>query len=125
MATAAQTELTEYCEATARAAKEASAALVRLTGDQKNKWLLASAAALRARAADIAAANQQDLEAAPGFGLTEAQIDRLRLTPERIEGIAVGLEEVAALPDPAGEVIESSRRPNGLEIAKVRVPLGV
>ena len=59
------------------------------------------------------------------FGLTEAQIDRLRLTPKRIDEIAVGLEEVAALPDPVGEVIESSVRPNGLEVLKVRVPLGV
>ena len=66
-----------------------------------------------------------DLEAAPGYGLTNAEIDRLRLTPSRIEEIAAALEAVAALPDPIGEVIESTVRPNGLEISKVRVPLGV
>ncbi len=80
---------------------------------------------LRERTDDVIAANQLDIAAAPGFGLTDAAIDRLKLTPSRIESIAVGLEEIAVLPDPIGEVIESSRRPNGLEISKVRVPLGV
>ncbi len=80
---------------------------------------------LRERTGDIIAANQLDIAAAPGFGLSDAAIDRLKLTPARIEAIAVGLEEIAVLPDPVGEVIESSRRPNGLEISKVRVPLGV
>ena len=70
-------------------------------------------------------ANAADIEAAPGFGLTAAQIDRLRLDAGRIESIAAGLDAVAALPDPVGEVIEGSVRPNGLEIGKVRVPLGV
>jgi glutamate-5-semialdehyde dehydrogenase len=80
---------------------------------------------LRARGKELAAANAQDLAAAPGFGLSPAQTDRLRLTPAVIESMAVGLEEVAALPEPIGEVIESSIRPNGLEVLKIRVPLGV
>ena len=84
-----------------------------------------SARALREQADTLLAANDEDLAAAPGFGLTSAQTDRLKLTRERIEGIAVGLEEVAALPDPVGEVIASSVRPNGLEVLQVRVPLGV
>jgi glutamate-5-semialdehyde dehydrogenase len=70
-------------------------------------------------------ANAADVGAAPSFGLTEAQIDRLLLNSKRIEDIATGLEQVAALPDPVGEIIESSVRPNGLEVQKVRVPLGV
>ncbi len=65
------------------------------------------------------------MAAAPGFGLTDAEIDRLKLTPARIESIAKALEEVAGLPDPVGEVIESNVRPNGLKVMKVRVPLGV
>jgi glutamate-5-semialdehyde dehydrogenase len=69
--------------------------------------------------------NAKDIEAAPVYGLTPAQIDRLRLTPERIEAIASALEDVANLRDPIGEVIDSKTRPNGLRIDKVRVPLGV
>lgn len=118
-------DLSQYCLAVAERAKAAAARLAQVSGANKNAWLRHSAAQLRARQDDLLAANQRDLEAAPRFGLTEAQTDRLRLTPDRINAIACGLEEVAALPDPVGEVIESSRRPNGLEIAKVRVPLGV
>jgi glutamate-5-semialdehyde dehydrogenase len=99
--------------------------LARASGQQKIDWLRHSAALIRQRAADIREANKVDLAAAPAYGLTEAEIDRLRLTPARIEDIAVALEAVAALPDPVGEVIESSVRPNGLEVLKVRVPLGV
>ncbi|MBC8351488.1 MAG: glutamate-5-semialdehyde dehydrogenase [Planctomycetes bacterium] len=118
-------DLKAYCLDTARRAKAASAELAMVTGAAKNDWLKESARRLRAREADLTAANDQDLAAAPGFGLTDAQVDRLRLTTDRIDGIAIGLEEVAALPDPTGEVMESSIRPNGLEISKVRVPLGV
>ncbi len=71
------------------------------------------------------AANQQDLDAAPGFGLTDAAVDRLRLTPRGSQAMAAALEEIAALPEPVGEIISSSIRPNGLEVQKVRVPLGV
>ena len=77
------------------------------------------------RSEELLAANVCDLEAAPGFGLTEAQSDRLRLTPERIESIAEGMRQVAKLPEPIGEIIETTIRPNGLKIQKVRVPLGV
>src|SRR6185295_17948890 len=77
-----------------------------------------SAARLREQTAQLLQANAEDIAAAPSFGLNEAAIDRLRLTPKRIE-------EIAALPDPVGEIIESSVRPSGLEVLKVRVPLGV
>ncbi len=117
--------LADYCRATALRAKKAAAELATLTGELKNRWLRESAQALRARTAQIVAANQQDVLAAPQYGLTEAAIDRLKLNPARIEAIAAGLEQVAALPDPIGEVIESTIRPNGLRILKTRVPLGV
>ena len=124
MSIAEHRDLQEYCLSVARRARAASRLLATCSGETKNKWLLESARQLKEQAAALAAANQQDLDAAPGFGLTGAQTDRLRLTPERIAGIAQGLEEVAALPDPVGEIIDSSVRPNGLVVQKVRVPLG-
>src|SRR5690606_17017529 len=69
--------------------------------------------------------NEQDLASAPEYGLDSAAVDRLRLSKERVEKIAAALEEVAMLPDPVGEVIEGSVRPNGLCVSRVRVPLGV
>ncbi|HND51241.1 MAG TPA: glutamate-5-semialdehyde dehydrogenase [Pirellulaceae bacterium] len=118
-------KLADYCEDVARRARAAAGELAIVDGARKNAWLRKSAKLLRERAEVIVAANQHDLDAAPSFGLTPAEIDRLKLNPDRINSIAVGLEEVAALPDPVGEVIESSVRPNGLEVLKVRVPLGV
>ena len=118
-------DLREYCLDVARRAKRAAAELAVVTGAQKLDWLRQSARLLRERTAALAEANRADLAAAPGYGLTDAQVDRLRLTPDRVESIAVALEEVALLPEPVGEVIESSIRPNGLEVQKVRVPLGV
>jgi glutamate-5-semialdehyde dehydrogenase len=95
-----------------------------LSTKSKNAWLLRSADALVESFAAIATANAVDLAAAPGFGLTEAAIDRLRLDEPRVAAIAKALREIAALPDPIGETIEGQVRPNGLEIRKVRVPLG-
>jgi glutamate-5-semialdehyde dehydrogenase len=125
MATVEETDLVTYCLDVARRARSASRVLAHARGADKIEWLKRSAALMRERAGDIIAANRIDLDAAPGYGLTDAAIDRLKLTPGRIEGIAVALEEVAALADPVGEVIESSVRPNGLQILKTRVPLGV
>ena len=117
--------LEAYCFDVAQRAKLASAALASVTGKQKNDWLNLSAGILRERMAEILAANEKDLEAAPGYGLTPAEIDRLKLDPQRVEDIAQALEYVAKLPDPVGEVISSQVRPNGLDVQKVRVPLGV
>lgn len=125
MAVPLQTDLADYCRLVARRAKAAAAELAQASGAAKNAWLRRSAGRLRERAADLLEANGADVAAAPGYGLTEAQSDRLKLTPKRIDEIARGLEEVAALPDPVGEVIESSVRPNGLQVLKTRVPLGV
>ena len=118
-------ELEQYCLSVAQAAREASRKMALVSGTQKTQWLKASAARLRAETETLLAANKLDLDAAPGYGLTSAMIDRLTLTPQRIEGIAVALEEVAALPNPVGGIIHSTIRPNGIEVQKVRVPLGV
>lgn len=118
-------DLREYCLDVARRAARAATELARVSGAQKQQWLRHSARLLNERAADLCEANRLDLAAAPGYGLTDAAIDRLRLSPARIDSMASGLDEVAALPEPIGEVIWSSVRPNGLEVQKVRVPLGV
>ena len=125
MVVAEQFDLAEYCRHAACRAKAAAADLAQCSTEQKNAWLQQSAALLRERTHLILEANEEDLAAAPTFGLTDAQIDRLKLTPERIEAIAAGLEEVANLPDPVGELMESTTRPNGLEVLKRRVPLGL
>lgn len=118
-------DLHEYCLDVARRAKAAAGELAAVTGAQKNDWLRRSARLLKERSTALSEANHQDLAAAPGFGLSPAAIDRLRLTPGGIDSIAKALEEVAALPDPIGEVIWSSVRPSGLQVHRVRVPMGV
>lgn len=125
MSAASHQNLVEYCEQVALAARQASVEMVRTSAADRNRWLIDSATQLRERLDEILVANQQDLEAAPGYGLTDAQIDRLVLNEERVAGIAQALEEIAGLANPVGEVIESRERPNGLNIKKVRVPLGV
>jgi glutamate-5-semialdehyde dehydrogenase len=107
----------------ARAARSAAAALARAPRPAKDAALLAAAAALRAQGEGILAANAEDLAAASG--LTDAFRDRLTLTPARIEAMARGLEEVAALPDPVGRTLAEWTRPNGLAIRRVAQPLGV
>ena len=106
-------------------AREASRVLACAKTSQKNDALLAMAKAIRGNCAEILSANAKDLENGKAAGLTDSLLDRLRLTEERIEGIAVGIEETAALADPIGEVIEGGVRSNGLSIRKIRVPLGV
>ncbi|MFZ4407383.1 MAG: glutamate-5-semialdehyde dehydrogenase [Paracraurococcus sp.] len=110
-------------ETAARAARAAAGTLARAPRPAKDAALLAAAAALRARSAAILAANEADVAGAPG--LTAAYTDRLTLTPARIESMAQGLEEVAALPDPVGRVLAEWDRPNGLRIRRVAQPLGV
>ncbi len=118
-------DLQTYCIDVARRANGAAAELARATGAQKQHWLRRSARLLGERSDALAKANELDIAAASEYGLSAAAIDRLRLTPERIDSMAIALEEVASLPEPIGEVISSSIRPNGLEVQKVRVPLGV
>jgi glutamate-5-semialdehyde dehydrogenase len=108
-----------------RAAVEAARVLARASGPQNNRALGAAAQSLRARAADILAANRTDLEQAQAAGLGAAALDRLRLDEARVEGMARGVEDIAALGDPVGRVLAEWRRPNGLLIQRVSVPLGV
>lgn len=118
-------DLASECLAVAQTAKEASRKLAMVDTAVKNRWLLQSADRLIESIDEIIEANNEDVAAAPGYGLSPAAIDRLRLDGSRIEAIAEGLREVAALPDPCGEVIEGFTRPGGLQILKRRAPLGV
>ncbi len=122
MAASAATAMVTEMGAAARAALPALAAA---STAQKNAALLAAAAAMRAGAAEILAANERDLVAARTAGLSPAMLDRLALDAKRLEGIAQGLEQVAALPDPVGAITGEWTRPNGLHFQRVRVPLGV
>ncbi|HXQ00239.1 MAG TPA: gamma-glutamyl-phosphate reductase, partial [Solirubrobacteraceae bacterium] len=106
-------------------AREASRVLARTDTATKNAALAAIAAALRERTAEILSANERDLAAGHESDIGDALLDRLRLDEQRIEGIARAVEAVAALGDPVGEVIDGQRLPNGLDVRKVRVPLGV
>jgi glutamate-5-semialdehyde dehydrogenase len=117
--------LAGYCTDLAIRARAASRTLATALATRKNAWLLRAADALEERTAEILAANAHDLEGARALGLTSAQCDRLNLTSDRVRSAAVGLREVAVLPDPVGRVIEGSSRPNGLQVQKVGVPLGV
>jgi glutamate-5-semialdehyde dehydrogenase len=106
-------------------AKRASRVLARASTEQKDRALRAAAAAIRSRRGAILEANRADLAAAQAAGATHAFLDRLTLTDVRLDGIAQAILEVAALPDPVGEVTRTWARPNGLSIRKVRIPLGV
>ncbi len=118
-------DLVQYAKDVANRARLASRELGLATGEQKSAWLKRSADAIRTQTARLIEANALDLEKAPEYGLTKAAIDRLRLTESRLEGIASALEDVARLPEPVGEIIDSNVRPNGLLVTRVRVPLGV
>ena len=107
------------------AAREAAGALAMVATEVKDQALKAAAGAIRANAADILAANDADMEAAKTRGLSSAMLDRLELDDARIEAMAKGLEDIAALADPVGQVMAEWTRPNGLRISRVRVPLGV
>jgi glutamate-5-semialdehyde dehydrogenase len=106
-------------------AKAAASVLANAAPEAKTNALKAMASAIRAREDKILAANEKDMAAAAGKGRNEAFLDRLMLNPERVEGMAKGLEDIAALDDPVGDVIGSWERPNGLLIERVRTPLGV
>ncbi len=108
-----------------RAAKAASKKLALLSTGIKNKALLSIADALIDRLNEVLIANKIDYEKAKASGMSEAMLDRLMLSPSRLEGIAQDVKTVAALPDPVGEEFERRTLPNGLEISKKRVPLGV
>lgn len=115
----------ELVQAKALAAKQAAAKLAVTSTAVKNAALLAMAAALEAQQSEILAANERDMTAAAAKGMKSSMLDRLKLTAERISGMADGLRQVAGLADPVGNVIDGKTLPNGLHITKIRVPLGV
>ncbi|TNE33799.1 MAG: glutamate-5-semialdehyde dehydrogenase [Alphaproteobacteria bacterium] len=128
MATLAQTTVSdpnELVERLARAGRAAQRQLASMTSEAKAKALILAAAALRADSAEILEANARDLAAGKESGLSDAMLDRLRLDAARLEGVAGGVEAVAVLPDPVGEVIDQSERPNGLQLSRIRVPIGL
>ncbi len=119
------TVLADHCRDLATRARRAAIDLAGVTSAHKAACLRAAAARILGDVDAILAANRLDLAAAPGFGLSAAAVDRLTLDAQRVEAIAAGVEAVAALPDPVGEVLEESSRPSGLLVRKIRVPLGV
>jgi glutamate-5-semialdehyde dehydrogenase len=106
-------------------AKEGSRAIARASSEQKNNALLKMAEAIRKKSKELQKANKKDIDFAKKKGLTKAMIDRLTLTSKGVEAMAQGLVEIAALPDPIGEITTMRQRPNGMSVGKMRVPLGV
>jgi len=120
-----ETNLAGYMGELGRHAREASARLRLATSEVKVQALTEMAKEIRASQADILAANAEDMRKAQSKGISGSFLDRLKLDADRIEGMAIGLEEIAALPDPVGSVDEQWTQPNGLKFSKVRVPIGV
>ncbi|MEJ2695293.1 MAG: glutamate-5-semialdehyde dehydrogenase [Candidatus Sulfobium sp.] len=118
-------DIAAYVRSKAGEAKNGARSLARLSSTQKNSALTRMAGAIRRRGKELQKENRKDLEYARKKGLSKAMIDRLTLTTKRIEEMARGLEEVAALPDPVGEIIGMRQRPNGMTLGKMRVPIGV
>lgn len=108
-----------------RSARAAARVLARADTESKNRALRAMAAEIRSRVTELLEANRADVEQANRDGLDAAFVDRLTLSPAAVEQMAVGLEQVAALPDPVGRIAELVRRPSGIEVGRMRVPLGV
>lgn len=106
-------------------AKEGARALAKASSKQKNAALIGMAEALKKRSKDLISENKKDIKYAEGKGLSKALIDRLTLNEKRVNEMAAGLIEVAALPDPVGEIIKMRQRPNGMTVGKMRVPIGV
>ncbi len=118
-------DVKSYVADKAKRAKAAGRVLAGLSTDVKNRALLIMADLIEERADSIKAENEKDLKAGREKGLSKAMLDRLLLNDKRIRAMAVGLREIASLPDPVGEVVKMWKRPNGLMIGKMRVPLGV
>ena len=110
---------------TAHAARQAQRRLAEATREHKDAALRTMAAHLRVKASSVLAANALDLERARAAGMRPGLIDRLALSAKRIEAICIALEEIAALPDPVGQIVDGQRLPNGLRVRRVRVPMGV
>ncbi|MBD3634814.1 MAG: glutamate-5-semialdehyde dehydrogenase [Methylophaga sp.] len=118
-------DVNEYMQSLGQHARQASRALARAGTETKNKALLAMAAEIRAAAETLKRENERDLEAGRSKGLEAALLDRLTLSDARIESMAEGLKQIAALPDPVGEISDMTYRPSGIQLGRMRVPLGV
>ncbi len=118
-------DIKEYMQTVGRQARAASRRLAGATTAEKNAALMHIAGAIRRDSAALVAANQEDLAAARAAGLETAMLDRLTLTEKSVESMAEGVEQVAKLPDPIGEMSDIKYRPSGIQIGKMRVPLGV
>jgi glutamate-5-semialdehyde dehydrogenase len=118
-------DISKYVMGKASEAKEGARALARALSGQKNAALMEMASALKKRAKELIIENKRDIQFAKGKGLSRALIDRLTLNEKRIDEMAKGLAEVAALPDPVGEITKMWQRPNGMSVGKMRVPIGV
>jgi glutamate-5-semialdehyde dehydrogenase len=118
-------DVKSYMQMVGKQAREASRAIARADTNQKNRALLAMAAAIRRDAARLLAANARDMEHARASGLDAALLDRLQINEKAVAGMAEGLEQIAALPDPVGEIDGLKFRPSGIQVGKMRVPLGV
>jgi len=119
------TALKQHALRLAKQAKIAARRLAPLSSAEKNRALLLMAEKIDARSAFLVAENQRDIELATAKGVSGAILDRIALNPERVQGMAQGLRDVAALPDPVREVVKMWRRPNGLQVGRMRIPLGV
>jgi glutamate-5-semialdehyde dehydrogenase len=118
-------DIQQYMQTVGRQAREASRAVARADSNAKNAALRAIAAAIRRESAALLAANAEDLTAARAAGLEPAMLDRLTLSAKGVAAMAEGVEQVAALPDPVGEISDLKFRPSGIQVGKMRVPLGV
>ena len=118
-------DIKNYMQTVGKQAREASRAIARADTNQKNRALLAIAAAIRRDAAKLLEANARDMEHARASGLDAALLDRLEINEKGVAGMADGLEQIAALPDPVGEITDLKYRPSGIQVGKMRVPLGV
>ena len=118
-------DVKNYMQTLGKQAREAARAIARADTNQKNRALLAIAAAIRRDAATLLAANARDMEHARANGLDAALLDRLEINEKTVAGMAEGLEQIAALADPVGEITDLKYRPSGIQVGKMRVPLGV
>ena len=119
------TALKQHALRLAKQAKIAARRLAPLSSAEKNRALVLMAEKIDARSAFLVAENQRDIELATANGVSGAMLDRIALNPERVQAMAQGLRDVAALPDPVREVVKMWRRPNGLQVGRMRIPLGV
>jgi glutamate-5-semialdehyde dehydrogenase len=120
-----QLDIATYMQTLGRQARAASRLMAKASTAAKNAALLAMAADIRARSTELLAANAEDVAEAKANGLEPAMLDRLTITAKSVEAMAQGLEQVAALPDPIGEISDMKYRPTGIQVGKMRVPLGV